>query len=104
QLCQVNRVPLIDEYLVDIYEDELDRDNHSLHDPDEDNETNEAVIKAFSSSNDQAVEDEIQQVSKSQVLSPREFQHDNFHLKNQDINTVIAGRTNTRLFSSRSSQ
>ena len=35
-LCQVNTIPLIDEYAVNIYEDKLDRENHSLDDPDKD--------------------------------------------------------------------
>ncbi|TMW84133.1 hypothetical protein EJD97_025729, partial [Solanum chilense] len=67
QLCQINTVPLIDEYAVNFAEDELDKDNHSLDDPDEDDETSDALIIDFSPSNNQAVEDEIQHVSKSQA-------------------------------------
>ncbi|TMX00500.1 hypothetical protein EJD97_000704 [Solanum chilense] len=102
QLCQVNTIPLINEYAVNISEDELDRDNQSQDDPDDEDETSEALIKAFNPSNDQVLEDELKKVSKKQGLSPRGFKHEKFHFKNQDINTVTAGRPNTRLFSSRS--
>ena len=58
---------------------------------DEDDETSEALIKAFSPSIDQALEVEIQQVTQNQYLSVRGFQHDKFHYKKQDVNTVTAG-------------
>ena len=103
QLRQVNTIPLIDEYAVNISEDELDRDSQSQEDQDDENETSEALIKAFSPSNDQVLEDELKRVSKKQGLSPRGFKHEKFHFKNQDINTITTGRPNTRLFSSRSS-
>ena len=104
QVYQVNATPLLDEYVVDNSEDELDRDNHSLDDPDEDDQTSEALIKAFSPHNDQALEEEIQQVTQSQCLSPRGYQHEKFYLKNQDVNTDTVDRFSTRLFYSRSSQ
>ena len=81
---------MIDEYAVNISENELDRENHSLYDPDKDDETSEALIKAFSTSNDQALEDELK--------------HERFHFKNQDINIVTDGRPNTRIFPYWSSQ
>ena len=99
QFGQVNIVPFIDQYVLNISEVEFYKENHSLDDMDEDDETSKDLIKAFSPSKDQALEDDIPQVSKSQGLSPQRFQHDRFHFKNQDINTVTTGRPNTRLFS-----
>ena len=95
---------ILDEYSVVNSEDEIDGDNQSLEDPDDNDETIEALIRAFSPHNDQTLDNEIQQVTKSQCLSQRGFQQDKFHFKKQDANTVTAGRPNTRLFSSRSSQ
>ncbi|KAG5595255.1 hypothetical protein H5410_036487 [Solanum commersonii] len=102
--CQTNKGPDIDEYAVDNSEDDLDRDNQSLKDPDEEDETSELLIRAFSPYPDKGLEEEIHKVAKKQGLSPRGLHHDRFQFKNQDINTVTAGRPNTRLFSSRSSQ
>ena len=85
-------------------EDEIVGDDQSLDDYDDNNETSEALIRAFRPYKYQTLENEIQQVTKSQCLSPRGFQQDRFHFKKQDANTVTAGRPNTRLFSSRSSQ
>ena len=82
----------------------MDRDNHSLDDPDKHDETSEALIKAFNPPNDQALEEEIPQVTQSQCLSPIGFQHDKFNFKNKDNNTFIAGTPNTRPFYSRSSK
>ena len=44
---QVNNVPLIDQYVVNISDDELYKDNYSLDYLDEDDETSEALIKPF---------------------------------------------------------
>ncbi|TMW89097.1 hypothetical protein EJD97_017666 [Solanum chilense] len=100
----MNIVQLFYEYDVDNFEDELDRDNHSLDGPDEDDETSEALIKSFSPHNEQTLEKDIQQVAKNQCLSPRGFQQDKFHFKKQDVKTITSGRPNTSLFSSRYSQ
>ena len=97
-------MPILDEYDVDNSKDEMDGDNHSIKEVEEDDETSEALIRAIGPHNDQTLEEEIQQVAQSQCLSPRGSHHEKFHFKKQDANTVAAGRPNTRLFSSRSSQ
>ncbi|KAG5580320.1 hypothetical protein H5410_050947 [Solanum commersonii] len=102
--CQMNRGPLTDEYAVDNSEDELDVDNQSLRDPDEDDETSELLIRAFSPHPNISFEDEVHQVAKEQGLSRRGIHLDKLQFKNQDTNTVTAGRPNTRLFTSKSSQ
>ena len=104
QKGKLNNVPILDEYVVDNSEDEMDGDNHSIEEVEEDDETSEALIRAIGPHNDQTLEEEIQQVAQSQGLSPRGFHHEKFHLKKQDANIVTACRPNTRLFSSRSSQ
>lgn len=71
----------------------------------EDNdETSETLIRVFNPQNDKAIEEEVHQVTQKHGLSPQRLQHENFHFKNQDVKIVIAGRRNTRLFSSRSLQ
>ncbi|TMW83196.1 hypothetical protein EJD97_002524, partial [Solanum chilense] len=104
QICKLNKVPIIDEYVVDNSEDEIDGDNHSLEDLNEDDETSEALNKEFNPQNDQTLEKEIQQVTQSQCRYLRGFHHHKFHFNKQDVNIVTAGILNTRFFSSRSSQ
>ena len=104
QNSKVNPEPIVDEYAVINSEDELGGDNQFIEDQEDTDETSEALIRAFSPSNDQTLENEIQQVTNRQGLSPRSFHQDKFHLYKQDASNVTAGRPNTRLFLSRSSQ
>ncbi|KAG5585252.1 hypothetical protein H5410_045686 [Solanum commersonii] len=57
--CQTKKGPDIDEYVVDNSEDDLDGDNHSLKDPDEEDETSELLIRDFSPYPDKGLEYEI---------------------------------------------
>uniref|UniRef100_M1E016 Uncharacterized protein n=1 Tax=Solanum tuberosum TaxID=4113 RepID=M1E016_SOLTU len=74
--CQTNKGPEIDEYVVDNSEDEMDGDNHSVKDLDEEDETSELLIRAFSPYPDKGLEKEIQKVANMQGLSPRGLHHD----------------------------
>ena len=78
QKGKLNTVPILDEYVVDNSEDEMDGDNHSIEEVEEDDKTSESVIRAFSPHNDQTLEEEIQEVTQSQCLSSRGFIMKNF--------------------------
>lgn len=73
-------------------------------DPNDDDMTNEALIRALCPQNDQALEEELQQVTQNKGLYPRGLKHEKIHFKEQDIKIVTASKQNTKLFSSRVSQ
>lgn len=55
RFSQVKTLPLINEYVVNIFEDEFYEGKYYLDDLVEDDETSEALIKAYSPLKDQAV-------------------------------------------------
>ncbi|KAK4733764.1 hypothetical protein R3W88_008025 [Solanum pinnatisectum] len=81
--CHMNSIPIIDEYAVENSEDDMDEDNQSLKGPEDEEDTSELLIKAFTSNYDHNFEQEIQQVANKQGLSPRGFQHEKFHFKSR---------------------
>lgn len=64
--------------------DQVCKDNQSIQDPDDD-EHNEALIRDLSPHNDQSFEEEVQQVTQNQGLSPRRMHHEKFDFKNQNV-------------------
>ena len=93
-----------DEYAVLNSEEDATEDDHSMDEWDDKDENSEALIRAFSPYRDQTIDKEAHQATMNQSLSPRSFQQERFHFTKQDAKTVTAGRPNTRLFSSKSSQ
>ncbi|TMW89584.1 hypothetical protein EJD97_016937 [Solanum chilense] len=79
--CQVNAAPLIDKYEVINSEDEVERYYQYGDDLVDDDETSNAIIRAFSPQNDKDLEEDVHQVTQNQGLSPRIFKHEKFHFE-----------------------
>ncbi|KAG5598990.1 hypothetical protein H5410_030360 [Solanum commersonii] len=94
----MNKGPLID-LICNNSQDELDVENQSLRDLDEDDETSELLIRAFSPQPDKSFADEVHQVTKKQGLSPTAIHHNKFQFKYQDTNIRHRRRTQTPNFS-----
>lgn len=94
-----------DEYVVVHSEDEVDKDSLPLNDENEDDALSEYLIRAFSPSHNVDLQEEIQQVSQEQGLSPRVMNQTKGQGKKTNIkHPATSGRPKIRLFTSKSSQ
>lgn len=108
-VCQLNTDHVLpspdnDEYRVINSEDEVDDDTFPVNDQDEDDNTSGHLIRAFSPTNDSAIQEKIIQLSQEQDLSPKgsnQAKKQADHFTKKYLATSV--RHNTRLYTSRSS-
>lgn len=75
--------PAIDGYGVLNLKYEADTNDQPIDEQDDDDETSKQLISAFSPSNDMGIEEEIQQITDAQGLSPRGLHKTRFTIKKQ---------------------
>lgn len=77
------------EYEVVYSEDEIDKDTLPVNVNDTDDKTSEHLTRVSSPTNDNAIQEEIQQVSKEQGLSPRGYHHSSLPKKDSQANNLL---------------
>ena len=80
------------------FEDDVERNYQYGHEVDENDETSDALISAFSAQNDNDLEKEVQQVIQKQGLSPREYKYEKFHFKKTRHKNCHYWKTNYKAF------
>lgn len=90
---------VIDEYEVINSNDKVERTDYG-QETDDDDDTSDSLIKAFSPQNDHDLGEENQHVNRNEGLSSRRLQQEKFYIQKQEIKNVTTGRQNITVFSS----